>query len=47
VQRHCDTPNAEVRKEVVAGVVELILDGLHVHNKFNKKSRSGAASYRR
>jgi len=47
VQRHCDAPSAEVRKEIVAGVVEFILDGLHVHNKLNKKTRSGSASYRR
>jgi magnesium chelatase subunit I len=47
VQRHCDAPSAEVRKEIVAGVVEFILDGLHANNKLNKKTRSGSASYRR
>jgi len=47
VQRHCDAPSAEVRKELIAGAVEFILDGLHVNNKLNKKSRSGSASYRR
>jgi magnesium chelatase subunit I len=47
VQRHLDSPSAEVRKELVAGAVEFILDGLHVSNKLNKKSKSGSASYRR
>jgi magnesium chelatase subunit I len=47
VQRHLDAPNAEVRKELVAGAVQFILDGLHVCNKLNKKAKSGSASYRR
>lgn len=47
VQRHGDAPSAEARKELVAGAVEFILDGLHVHNKLNKKTRSGSSSYRR
>lgn len=47
VQRHLDAPNAEVRKELIAGAVGLILDGLHVCNKLNKKAKSGSASYRR
>lgn len=47
VQRHLDAPNVEVRKELVAGAVQFILDGLHVCNKLNKKAKSGSASYRR
>ena len=47
VQRHLNAPSAEVRKELVAGAVEFILDGLHVHNKLNKKTTSNSASYRR
>ncbi len=47
VQRHCDAPSAEVRKELVAGVVEFILDGLHVNNKLKQKTAAGSASYRR
>lgn len=47
VQRHLNAPSAEVRKELVAGAVEFILDGLHVNNKLNKSSKSGSASYRR
>jgi len=47
VQRHLDAPNAEVRKELVAGAVQFILDGLHVCNKLNKKAKAGSASYRR
>ncbi|MFM7590877.1 MAG: magnesium chelatase, partial [Isosphaeraceae bacterium] len=47
VQRHLEPPSAEVRKELVAGAVAFILDGLHVCNKLNKKAKSGSASYRR
>jgi magnesium chelatase subunit I len=47
VQRHLNAPSAEVRKELIAGAVEFILDGLHVNNKLNKNSKSGSASYRR
>lgn len=47
VQRHLDAPSAEVRKELIAGAVQFILDGLHVCNKLNKKAKTGMASYQR
>lgn len=47
VQRHLNAPSAEVRKELIAGAVQFILDGLHVCNKLNKKAKTGSAAYRR
>ena len=40
-------PDAEARDAATASVVEFILEGLHVHNKLNKTSKTGGASYRR
>ncbi len=40
-------PGNEARDAVTASVAEFILEGLHVHNKLNKSSKTGGASYRR
>ncbi len=40
-------PDAESRDAAAASAVEFILEGLHVHNKLNKTSKTGGASYRR
>ncbi len=39
--------DAETRDAVTASAAEFILEGLHVHNKLNKTSKTGGASYRR
>jgi magnesium chelatase subunit I len=40
-------PPTELREATAAALVELVLEGLHVHNKLNKSRRDGATSYRR
>jgi magnesium chelatase subunit I len=40
-------PDPEARDAATASAVEFILEGLHVHNKLNKTSKTGGASYRR
>jgi magnesium chelatase subunit I len=32
---------------LVASVAELVLEGLHVHNKLNKSEKPGKTTYRR
>ena len=39
--------SAEAREASVAAAVEFLLEGLHVHNKLNKTTKAGGASYRR
>jgi magnesium chelatase subunit I len=39
--------DADARDAATAGAVEFILEGLHVHNKLNKTSKPGTASYKR
>jgi magnesium chelatase subunit I len=38
---------ADARDAATASAAEFILEGLHVHNKLNKTSKTGGASYRR
>jgi magnesium chelatase subunit I len=38
---------AEAQDELVASVVEFILEGLHVNNRLNKTQKAGSTSYRR
>jgi len=43
-------PNSEGREAkdaAIASAAEFLLEGLHVHNKLNKASRAGGATYRR
>jgi magnesium chelatase subunit I len=40
-------PDADARDAATASACEFILEGLHVHNKLNKTSKTGGASYRR
>ena len=40
-------PDADARDAATASAAEFILEGLHVHNKLNKTSKTGGASYRR
>jgi magnesium chelatase subunit I len=42
-----ELPDAEAREAATASAIEFILEGLHVHNKLNKTSKTGGASYRR
>jgi magnesium chelatase subunit I len=39
--------DADARDAATASAAEFILEGLHVHNKLNKTSKTGGASYRR
>jgi magnesium chelatase subunit I len=39
--------DADARDAATASAAEFILEGLHVHNKLNKTSKSGGSSYRR
>ena len=39
--------DSEAKDAAAASAVEFILEGLHVHNKLNKTSKTGGASYRR
>ncbi len=39
--------DAEAREALTASAAELILEGLHVHNKLNKAAKAGAVAYRR
>ncbi len=40
-------PDADARDAATASAAEFILEGLHVHNKLNKTSKTGVSSYRR
>jgi magnesium chelatase subunit I len=40
-------PDRECREAAAASAAEFLLEGLHVHNKINKSSKTGSASYRR
>jgi magnesium chelatase subunit I len=42
-----DLTEGDARDAATASAVEFILEGLHVHNKLNKASKTGGASYKR
>ncbi len=42
-----NVPDRECREAAAASAAEFILEGLHVHNKINKSTKTGSASYRR
>ena len=48
VRKHCaDMTGDDAEKALLASAAELVLEGLHVHNKLNKNEKTGKAIYRR
>ncbi len=46
-QMVANPPDRECRECATASAAEFLLEGLHVHNKINKTTKAGSASYRR
>jgi magnesium chelatase subunit I len=47
VQMIPSVPDRDGREAATASAAEFLLEGLHVHNKINKSTKTGNASYRR